>query len=386
MVFATASCGVSPGGNTHPSDAAVDLATKLSKDTPAPLDEVVSDASSPDIPSRDLAPEPFAPDIPFVPDARPVETINDQWRWVDVPGSVCANGTPTGFGVNRHPGARGVLIFLQGGGACWDGPSCWGPAASSLYVATGYGRLQFATDILALGSLFLRRGAAANPFRAFNMVYVPYCTGDVHAGDRIATYQWLGNRPTHHRGAHNLGLFLSYVAATFPDADRVFLAGDSAGGFGVALNLHRVVEAFPRARVVGIDDSGPPVQPAGDRWAVWARTWGVRFPPECTEACATSIDVALDVYRRRLGDTRVAVLSFESDLVIRAFMGHDARGYAQRLRALADRVDGMWPSARYFFTPGAAHVLGIQPVRPSGYDEWIRRFVNDDPTLRSVRP
>jgi len=28
--------------------------------------------------------------------------------------------------------------------------------------------------------------------------------GDVHAGDRVATYQWLGNRPTHHRGARDL--------------------------------------------------------------------------------------------------------------------------------------------------------------------------------------
>lgn len=383
--LALTACGGAPDGAAPLPDAAPvpDAALVAPEDALPPLDDVALDGSRGDVAPADV---PAAPDAPAGPDVPPVETTDNQWRWVDIPGSACANGTPTGFGVNRRPGARGVLIFLQGGGACWDGASCWGPVSTSFFVATGYGRLQFATDVIALGSLFLRREAAANPFRDFNLVYVPYCTGDVHAGDRVATHQWLGNRPTHHRGGHNLGLFLPRIAATFPDAERVFLAGDSAGGFGVALNLHRVVEAFPRARVAGLDDSGPPVQPAGDRWATWAAAWGVRFPPECPAACATDIDVAVDVYRRRLGDTRVAVVSFENDLVIRTFMGHDAQGYGLRLRALARRVDAQWPSARYFLTPGVSHVLEIQPVRPPGYDDWVRRFVEGDPTLRSVQP
>ena len=373
-------CGGAPEATAPLPDAALDASIEL-PDAPPPLDEVA--VTRPDVTAADVT----APrDVPRVPDAPPVATADNQWRWTDIPGSACANGTPTGFGVNRRPGARAVLIFLQGGGACWDGPSCWGLVSSSFYVATGYGALQFATDVLRPASLFLRRDARENPFRDFHLVYVPYCTGDVHAGDRVATYQWLGNRPTHHRGAHNLGLFLPRIAATFPEAERVFLAGDSAGGFGVALNLDRARDAFPGARVAGVDDSGPPVQPAGDRWATWAAAWGVRFPPECTAACATSIDVAVETYRRRLGDVRVAVVSYENDLVIRTFMGHDAQGFGTRLRALADRVDATWPSAKYFITPGVSHVAEIQLLRPPGYDAWIRRFVDDDPTLRSVRP
>ena len=373
-------CGGSPDGAAPLPDASLDTII-TTPDAPPPLDEVAT--ALPDVAVLDV---PATPDAPSAPDAPPVATTDNQWRWTDIPGSACANGTPTGFGVNRRPGARAVMIFLQGGGACWDGPSCWGPVSSSFYVATGYGGLQFATDILRPASLFLRRDARENPFRDFNLVYVPYCTGDVHAGDRVATYDWLGRRPTHHRGAHNLGLFLPRIAATFPDAERVFLAGDSAGGFGVALNLDRVRDAFPRARVAGVDDSGPPIQPAGDRWATWSATWGVRFPPECPAACATSIDVAVDTFRRRLDGVRVAVVSYENGLVIRTFMGHDAQGFGLRLRALADRVDATWPGARYFITPGISHVAEIQLIRPPGYDAWIQRFVDDDPTLRSVRP
>ena len=211
-----------------------------SSDLDAASESVAVDAAPSADTLSDLAPPP-ADAAPQLPPAPPVETTDNQWRWTDIPGAVCANGTPTGFGVNRRPGARGLLIFLQGGGACWDGATCWGPAASSLYIATGYGRIQFATDVLALGSLFLRREDGANPFRDFHLVYVPYCTGDIHAGDRVATHEWFGPRPTHHRGSRNLGLFLPRIAATFPDAERVFLAGDSAGGFGVSLNLHREI-------------------------------------------------------------------------------------------------------------------------------------------------
>ena len=124
-------CGAAPDSASPLPDAALDASIE-SPDVPPPLDEVA--VAHPDVAAADV---PVATDVPSGPDAPPVATTDNQWRWTDVPGSACANGTPTGFGVLRRPGARGVLIFLQGGGACWDGPSCWGPVSSSFYVATG---------------------------------------------------------------------------------------------------------------------------------------------------------------------------------------------------------------------------------------------------------
>lgn len=383
VMLTVTACGAAPDGAVIPDAAPADSADAFTLDVASDnaLDEPAIDASAPRDASDDAAPSDALP--PPV-DAEPVRAPADQWTWVDVPGSACANGRPTGFGVNPHAGSRDVLVFLQGGGACWDGITCWGPVSSSFYVATGYGRLEFVTDAARVAMLFMRR-EAANPFRDFNMVYVPYCTGDVHVGNRVSTYDFFGAHETHHMGARNLGLFLPRIAATFPDARRVYLAGDSAGGFGSAFNLPRVQQAFPRVRVDVVDDSGPPIQPSADRWATWSHNWGVEIPADCP-ACAGTIDAFVDYYRTRYSANRFAVLSFQNDAIISTFMNLSPTDFSARLVSLADRADRTWPGARYFIAPGIVHVVQLQPIRPQGFDAWIRRFVDEDPTLRSVRP
>lgn len=389
VMLSVAACGAAPDGAEVTDAASSDSATSDASTSDAfvldvPFEDALDEPPLDALPATDVASDVVSDAGPPPVDAEPVRAPADQWTWVDVPGSACANGRPTGFGINPRAGSRDVLIFLQGGGACWDGITCWGPVSTSFYVATGYGRLEFATDVARPAMLFMRR-ESANPFRDFNLVYVPYCTGDVHAGNRVATYDFLGRRETHHMGARNLALFLPRIAATFPDARRVYLAGDSAGGFGSAFNLPRVQGAFPRVRVDVVDDSGPPIQPSTDRWNTWSRTWGVELPSDCA-SCAMSIDAFVDYYRTRYSANRFAVLSFENDAIISTFMGLAASDFRTRLVSLADRADRVWPSARYFVAPGIVHVMQLQPIRPAGFDSWIRRFVDEDPTLRSVRP
>ena len=46
-----------------------------------------------------------------------------EWIWIPVEESRCMDGSSTGFGLNR--GAEGgVVVHLEGGGACYDQPSC----------------------------------------------------------------------------------------------------------------------------------------------------------------------------------------------------------------------------------------------------------------------
>ena len=60
---------------------------------------------------------------------------------------MCADGSQTGFAINPAPTpSNDALIFLEGGGACWDGTTCWGPVSTAFYVATGYGEAAFETD------------------------------------------------------------------------------------------------------------------------------------------------------------------------------------------------------------------------------------------------
>ena len=63
------------------------------------------------------------------------------------------HSTPPGSKANFHFWAkRGtvnkLVVFFDGGGACWDPLTCLGPVPSSFYVTTGYDRVAFATDVL----------------------------------------------------------------------------------------------------------------------------------------------------------------------------------------------------------------------------------------------
>src|SRR4051794_38185775 len=62
---------------------------------------------------------PGGPDAGFT---IPLET----WTWLDVPGMVCGNGSPTGIAVNPSTKSQKLVILFEGGGACWEAAACYG--------------------------------------------------------------------------------------------------------------------------------------------------------------------------------------------------------------------------------------------------------------------
>lgn len=332
-------------------------------------------------------PEPEVTDagLPPAPDET-VSPVGDpgQWSWLEVEGSVCADGQPTGVGINRAPqDSQELLLFLQGGGACWDGATCWG-VGTALYVATGYNALQFATDILRPAIVAVRRNDPFNPFRHMNMVYVPYCTGDVHVGNKVTGYPWLGGtRLTHHMGGHNLDLFLDQVAQQFPNLRRIIVAGDSAGGFGAALNMDRVQRRFPNMVVDVLDDSGQPVEPSGELWQQWQAAWGVQFPPGCTQ-CSQGVRHVVRHLRDTWPESRFALISYTHDSVISTFMGLTPWDFNAQLEDALEEMEDTWPNARYFLMAGALHV-GLATPTPRML-QWLDDVVARDPGWVNRRP
>ena len=49
---------------------------------------------------------------------------SEKWTWVPVPGSHCRDGSATGFGINVNPASKNLMIFLEGGGACFNALTC----------------------------------------------------------------------------------------------------------------------------------------------------------------------------------------------------------------------------------------------------------------------
>lgn len=203
-------------------------------------------AGDPDAGSGDGGPPPDAsghvPVVPVGPPSfrEPVEVgALETWVWVGVPEMTCSDGSAGGFAVNFTDASRDLVIYLQGGGICYDAITCAGGGAST---SVGDDPLRTALDgSIRAGRGIFDRTDPSNPLRDSSFVVLPHCTGDHHTGHRISTYR---GRTFHHLGYTNITRMLERVAPTFADAGRVVVAGFSAGGVGIAANYHQIADAF----------------------------------------------------------------------------------------------------------------------------------------------
>lgn len=281
--------------------------------------------------------------IPTGPIAAPADT----WTWVDFPSSRCIDGSPTGIGVNLHPGATKAIILLMGGNACFNQASCFTTANLD-----GYGATKFANEVGQLSSTPLfDRSSNSNIFADYHYVYVPYCTGDVHAGNNPNGS--VAGSAYSFTGYDNIGAYLERLVPTFEGVTDVVLSGVSAGGFGAMLNFERVQTAFGEdVRVTLVDDSGPPM--ASDFVSaclqahfrsVWGFDGGVLA--SCADCLASPDGSFVEPYFDHLmtlyPDRTFTVLSSDGDQVIRAFWGFGQN----ECRNLNDFLPPAYPASLY---------------------------------------
>jgi hypothetical protein len=240
--------------------------------------------------------------------------------WLDVAGMWCADGSPTGLGLaGGRPDA--VLVFLAGGGACWSETSCARRLPAS---PRAFGRSQMDALRLQAKDTILDRTLPGNPFADWTFVYVPYCTGDVHAGDAVRVH---GGVTWEHHGYRNLEAAVAALGAALPRPAEVVVAGSSAGGFGALAAYDLVRDVWDPAGGTSaalLDDSGPtlvgtamPPQLLSTWWDVWglASTIGVACP-----ACASDLSELWPGLAARHPADRLALLTTTRDDTILAFL------------------------------------------------------------------
>jgi hypothetical protein len=264
----------------------------------------------------------------------PITAADGAWTWVPVPGAICRDGSATGVGVRLHEGSTKVALYFEGGGACFHDASC---AIND--VLASFGEPQFTAWAGAAGSGgIFDSGAADNPLRDYNFVYVPYCTGDVHAGDRehVDVPGDLAPKDQAFVGYRNVGLYLERLVPTFAGATSVVVTGISAGGFGAAFNYDRVAQAFCAANVALVDDSGPPM--SDDYLAPclqkrWRELWNLdaTLPADCA-ACRGAngggIVHYVDYLAKKYPKAELGLVSSSQDAVISLFYGFGENGCA----------------------------------------------------------
>lgn len=321
---------------------------------------------------------------PVVP---PLVAPAGAWTYVPIPGMVCGNGSGTGIAVNPSTDPSAPVFFLMmGGGACWDDVTCLGGAAANL--EDNIDETAIRADIARFPVLF-DRARTDNAFAKAHYVFVPYCTGDLHAGNAKKTYRFLTKSQTiEHRGARNVEALLPSVAATFPASTKVILGGGSAGGFGTMLNYHRFRAAFPSTRIDILNDSGTPVEPTGNIWQNMQSAWNMTLPASCAN-CTSDVRAVLPYLDAQMGpNARFALLSYTQDRTIRAFTGILVpQQYESAVLGLRPRLS---PRQKTFYVEGDDHVIIRRDPPPSAAGvpaaTWLRRFATDDPAWDHVGP
>ncbi|RKH10926.1 hypothetical protein D7Y13_19910 [Corallococcus praedator] len=191
------------------------------------------------------------------------------WQKVTLPGTKCGNGSQYKFFVHRTSSPN-LLFMMEGGGACWDYDSCSGRtgilgAANPNGISDDY-MTQFTAKYV---SPIVNGADPGLPFRDrkdivtkdWNIVYLPYCTGDVHIGNNVKTYTDTtgGQAPLvwHHSGYTNTIAAANYAKANFPSVQKLLVTGYSAGGTSTSAGYYFIRKAINPARGYLLNDSGP---------------------------------------------------------------------------------------------------------------------------------
>jgi hypothetical protein len=190
------------------------------------------------------------------------------WNFYNIEGAICRDGSPLGIYV--HQGTVNKMVaFFEGGGLCFSSHFCDHNPANMHQFFSSDPQTEGQTIGGSLGNLssppILQKPSSSgifdftrdeNPFKDWNQVYIPYCTGDAHFGtiDQGSVTDYSGgqgspgtatNNPGYHFvGFNNTKLIAGHLAATFPKLDYAVLTGSSAGGLGAVFNAGMIEETF----------------------------------------------------------------------------------------------------------------------------------------------
>lgn len=241
----------------------------------------------------------------------------NKWLMHEPEGATCADGTQYRYFIKHRANSENVLVLYEGGGACWNFETCTAAAGSlgalgvdcvmrnrdkaeadkehcitENYADTYYplpsgitgaqldsfkalipSWAQVTVDGVAIDTVLplasagiatsgKHRDSPVSPMHDWNLVFVPYCTSDLYAGNKVAEYV-NPEDPTdvvtfRHVGLQNSEIVAEELNKIFPNVPQFAMNGCSAGGAGVVATYH-----FFRSAMTGIgkgyvfSDAGP---------------------------------------------------------------------------------------------------------------------------------
>ena len=306
----------------------------------------------------------------------------NQWQMVELPvssGAACGNGSPYRFFVNKTPLTSNAIVYMEGGGGCWDYKSCTNQK-TDVFVLNKNGEVprnymtlpgliqstlngagpmpKYALPNQGVGGLespFLARMHPAGKVQtqAWNIVFAPYCTGDVHAGNLVKVYDNPDDESNpkiyYHKGHKNAQLVAAWMKANLPRPDKLLVTGSSAGGYGATANYGTFRDALsPKKSSALLNDSGvffwAPQVAAGEAESTASlpaynkvvSTWRLDAPGQLFSEYrakypsidTTNLGTVAPAWAKHYPKDRIGIATFSADMVIPRFMYSELPSFA----------------------------------------------------------
>lgn len=316
---------------------------------------------------------------------------------IELPGLICGDGTPGYYSLVLRSGAENLLIYMQGGGACWDNRTC------NLGLAQ-LSRPQTGTDFHSGKGIFNSQHKE-NPFgKDYNIAYIPYCTGDVFTGNKINNYGTAAQPKTvRHLGYDNVLKTMKELKRHFPNPSKAVLLGVSAGGIGAYYHMGTLVKTYPKSQKYVISDAGTPFEPPfvnKTKYEKITAAWGAKdtLPQKFRSSPVTSFGELIEYNRFHYPDVRFGLISSYRDYIMTFFaftIGSASPKTAvfDILQDVADnRLGANFANGRVYYLNESNHdyskTRDLDETVSEGLSlgKWITSMVSDEKGWQNIRP
>lgn len=340
-----------------------------SADTAASSTEAVATTETPA--AETIAPEPT--DAPVVAPT---------WETVDAPSDcMCADGSAFHFYLRKASPTK-VLFYLEGGGACFSGDMCKPGSGTYGETISPVSKLEDSPGIFDFAN-------PENPFADYSVVYVPYCTGDVHAGNITKDY---GNGVvTEHKGFVNASNALDTMIKRFPNTTQLVVAGSSAGSFPTPVFAGIAGDRLPNADLKVFADSSGTVP---DAMGFVIGNWGtLETLPDWPEIEGLTVDQFTPAYTfikaaEHNPKITFARHDFAFDNVLSSFArmaGLSPDDLVSVMRTNESKVEATDVNVANWISPGDDHTIAVrdefytEEMNGVRFVDWFTAFMNDSP-------
>jgi hypothetical protein len=315
------------------------------------------------------------------------DDLEEGWNMLEPGGdTLCSQGTEYIF-FARPANPDKLMIFFDGGGACWFGMICnvEGPMVTYQPFASPEG------DNPELADGVFNLVNEENPFADYSMVFVPYCTADVHMGNSDTSYEVPGQDEEitiHHNGNNNATTVLDWVYENFDAPEMIFVTGSSAGSIPSPFYGGLVAEHYPDAQIAVLGDGsgGYHVQAAtllvNEAWGVLSVVPDWEEYEDYTDATLTFEDYYI-ASATRFPDVTFATYNTahdETQYNFLALLGEGGRLLPDQLDAAFTYITDEIDNFNYFIAGGELHTILALPefytyaVDGVRFVDWITAY------------